>query len=38
MALDKSWAVGAAVFLNQLDPDGKDVDYTRVQLDLVAKF
>ncbi|MDE0838310.1 MAG: putative porin [Kiritimatiellae bacterium] len=38
VALDKSWTAGATVFLNQLDPDGKDVDYTRVQIDLVAKF
>lgn len=38
VALDKSWTAGATVFLNQLDPDGEDVGYTRVQLDLVAKF
>lgn len=38
VAIAKAWNAGATLFLNTLDPDGEDVDYTRVQLDLVAKF
>ncbi len=29
---------GVSLFLNTIDPDGKDVDYTRAQFDLIAKF
>ncbi len=38
VAIAKAWTAGAALFVNSLDPDGSDVDFTRVQLDLVAKF
>ena len=34
----KNWQAGVAVFLNTQDPDGADVDYTRAQFDLIAKF
>lgn len=34
----KNWQAAGALFFNSIDPDGSDVDYTRVQLDLIAKF
>lgn len=30
--------VGATLFLNSIDPDGADIDYTRVQVDYKVKF
>ena len=38
VAIAKNWTAGATVFQNTIDPSGKDLDYTRVQIDLVAKF
>jgi hypothetical protein len=32
------WTAGATLYLNAIDPDGADTDYSRLQLDLVAKF
>lgn len=37
-ALARNWTANAAVFVQQIDPDGEDVDYRRLQLDLVARF
>ncbi|MDA0322505.1 MAG: putative porin [Verrucomicrobia bacterium] len=36
--LAKNLSAGAAVYLQQIDPDGADLDHQRLQLDLVAKF
>lgn len=36
--LAKNWQAAGTLFFNSIDPDGDDVDYTRLQLDLVAKF
>ncbi len=38
VALTKRVQADATLFVNSLNPGGKDTDYTRVQLDLVAKF
>lgn len=38
LAVTKNVKVDATLFVNAIDPDGKDVDYTRAQLDLNAKF
>ena len=38
LALAKAWTAGAALYLNRIDPNGKDIDYSRVQIDLIAKF
>ena len=36
--LTKNLTAGIAVFLNSIDPDGEDIDYTRAQFDVIAKF
>ena len=36
--LTKNLQTGIAVFLNSIDPDGMDMDYTRAQFDVIAKF
>jgi hypothetical protein len=36
--LQKNWQIGSTLFLDKLDPDGKDTDFTRFFLDLVFKF
>lgn len=36
--LAKNLQLGATYFLNAKDPDGKDIDYDRLQVDLAAKF
>jgi len=36
--LAKNLQAGATLFLSSLDPDGADIDYTRAQFDLLAKF
>ena len=38
VAVADNVSAGVALFLNQLDPDGADTDYARLQVDLVAKF
>ena len=38
LALAKAWTAGGALYLNRIDPNGKDIDYSRVQIDLIAKF
>ncbi len=38
VALGKDWTLGATYFLNSKDPDGKDTDYDRAQIDLACKF
>jgi hypothetical protein len=37
-AIAKNWTVGATYFMNSKDPDNKDTDYNRLQLDLACKF
>lgn len=37
-AIAKNWALGATYFLNSKDPDNKDTDYNRLQIDLACKF
>ena len=36
--LSKNWQFSATILLNNIDPDGSDVDYKRGQFDLIAKF
>ncbi|HMP77204.1 MAG TPA: putative porin [Kiritimatiellia bacterium] len=36
--LAKNLQLGATYFLNSKDPDGKDTDYERLQVDLAARF
>jgi len=38
VAIARNWIAGATLFLTQIDPNGADTDYRRVQLDLVARF
>lgn len=36
--LTRNLQAGATLFLSTIDPDGEDIDYTRAQFDLIAKF
>jgi hypothetical protein len=36
--LAKNWQLAGAYFMNNKDPDGKDTDYDRLQVDINAKF
>lgn len=36
--LAKNLQIGATYFINVKDPDGKDIDYERLQIDLAARF
>ena len=38
VGLMKSTSLGVTYFINSIDPDGSDVDYNRLQIDLAAKF
>ena len=38
LAIADNWMAGATLYLNSIDPDGADTDYTRLQLNLIAKF
>lgn len=38
VGLMKSTSLGVTYFINSIDPDGADVDYNRLQVDLAAKF
>ncbi len=38
VALKDSWTAGATLYPNTIGPNGADIDYTRLQLDLVANF
>lgn len=37
-AMDKNWSAGITVYVQSIDPDGTDIDYERLQLDVVGKF
>jgi hypothetical protein len=37
-AFAKNWLVNASYFVDQKDPDGKNTDYNRLFLDVMAKF
>lgn len=38
VALAENTTLGATYFINSIDPDGADVDYNRLQIDLAVKF
>lgn len=37
-AVAKNTSLGATYFINSIDPDGDDIDYNRLQVDLALKF
>ena len=37
-AMHKNWSAGITVYVQSIDPDGTDIDYERLQLDVMGKF